>query len=162
MIQKFNLAALLPEHIRNIKPYSSARDEFSGTASIFIDANENSFGSVGTLHRNRYPDPHQHELKKAFSIYKSIDSSSVFFGNGSDEVIDLIFRAFCIQGKDKVILLPPTYGMYEVSANINNIQIIKVLLTENFDLDSEKVCKTIKLGYLLSSLIQLGLSEKSA
>jgi histidinol-phosphate aminotransferase len=116
-------------------PYSSARDEFKGEASIFLDANENSLGSPLTKWYNRYPDPLQWEVKKKISAIKGTPAEHIFLGNGSDEAIDLLFRAFCEPGMDNVVICPPTYGMYEVSANINNIGLKKVPLTPDFQID---------------------------
>ncbi len=118
-----------------LTPYSSARDEFHGEAKIFIDANENSFGSPLVKWYNRYPDPHQQKIKEKLSLIKGVSAKQMFIGNGSDECIDLLFRAFCNPGKDNVIICPPTYGMYEVSANINDVEIHKAPLLENFQLD---------------------------
>ncbi|PWS28418.1 histidinol-phosphate transaminase [Pedobacter yonginense] len=134
---------LVRENIRNLKPYSTARDEFKGQASVFLDANENSYGSPLPANYNRYPDPLQLDLKDAISKIKGVPIENTFLGNGSDEAIDLLFRAFCNPGKDNVVILPPTYGMYEVSANINDIEIRKVNLLPNFQLDLEKIAETI-------------------
>ncbi len=131
----FDLNKLTRENIKNLVPYSSARDEFSGEAKVFLDANENSLGSPLTKWYNRYPDPHQLKLKEAISEVKAIDPQKIFLGNGSDECIDLLYRCFCNPGKDNVIICPPTYGMYEVSANINNVKIRKAPLLDNFQLD---------------------------
>ena len=131
----FNLDLLIRENVKKLIPYSSARDEFKGDARIFLDANENSLGSPLTKWYNRYPDPHQHKLKEAISKIKGIAPEHIFLGNGSDECIDLFFRCFCNPGKDNVIICPPTYGMYEVSANINDVQVKKALLTDDFQLD---------------------------
>ncbi|WP_209330757.1 histidinol-phosphate transaminase [Lunatimonas salinarum] len=132
---EFDLNRLLRPHIATLKPYSSARDEYSGKEGIFLDANENPFGSITEDTFNRYPDPYQKDLKARIGEIKGVDSSRIFLGNGSDEAIDLLFRAFCRPGVDNVILLPPTYGMYEVSAGINDVATIKVPLTANFQLD---------------------------
>lgn len=131
------------ENIKTLRPYSTARDEFKGQASVFLDANENSFGSPLPANYNRYPDPLQLELKEAISKIKGVPIENTFLGNGSDEAIDLLFRAFCNPGKDNVIILPPTYGMYEVSANINDVEVRKVNLLPNFQLDLEKIAETI-------------------
>jgi len=131
----FNLDTLLRDNIRRLVPYSSARDEFKGEASVFIDANENSLGSPLTKWYNRYPDPHQHAVKVAISKIKGIPPQHIFLGNGSDECIDLLFRAFCVPGKDNVIINPPTYGMYEVSAHINDIEVRRAVLLDDFQLD---------------------------
>jgi histidinol-phosphate aminotransferase len=131
----FNLTDLVRENIKKLTPYSSARDEFSGAAKVFLDANENSLGSPLMKWYNRYPDPQQYKLKEAIRDVKNIDPENIFLGNGSDECIDILFRIFCNPAKDNVIICPPTYGMYEVSANINDIEIRKASLTEDFQLD---------------------------
>ena len=131
----FDLNKLTRENIKKLTPYSSARDEFSGEAKVFLDANENSLGSPLMKWYNRYPDPYQHEVKESLSKVKGITHDHIFLGNGSDECIDLLYRCFCEPGKDNVIICPPTYGMYEVSANINNIEIRKSPLLDNFQLN---------------------------
>lgn len=131
----FQLEKLVRANIQRLTPYSSARDEFSGEAKVFLDANENSLGSPLTKWYHRYPDPHQRMLKEKLGIVKGISAEHIFLGNGSDECIDLLFRSFCEPGKDNVIICPPTYGMYEVSANINDIAIKKAPLLEDFQLD---------------------------
>lgn len=149
----FSLDKLVRENIKNLKPYSSARDEYKGDAAVFLDANENSFGSPVILpvtagegpgmQFNRYPDPLQWQLKNKLSSIKGIPSKNIFIGNGSDEVIDLAFRIFCEPGKDNVIICPPTYGMYKVCANINDITAKEVYLTNNFQLDVEGILNAI-------------------
>jgi histidinol-phosphate aminotransferase len=121
---------LIRPTIKSLKPYSSARDEFQGVPAdmVFLDANENPFEN-GV---NRYPDPHQNKLKGILSKIKNVTTQNILLGNGSDEVLDLIFRMFCEPNKDNVIILPPTYGMYEVLANLNAIETIKVILSETF------------------------------
>jgi len=131
------------ENIKNLRPYSTARDEYKGQASVFLDANENSFGSPLPENFNRYPDPLQLDLKDAISKIKGVPIENTFLGNGSDEAIDLLYRCFCNPGKDNVIILPPTYGMYEVSANINDVEIRKVNLLPNFQLDLEGIAEAI-------------------
>jgi histidinol-phosphate aminotransferase len=131
----FNLTGLVRENIIKLTPYSSARDEFSGAAKVFLDANENSLGSPLLKWYNRYPDPHQHKLKEAVKSVKHINTENIFLGNGSDECIDILFRIFCNPGRDNVIICPPTYGMYEVSANINDVEVRRASLTEDFQLD---------------------------
>lgn len=131
----FNLELLTRDNIKKLKPYSSARDEFSGDAKVFLDANENSLGSPLTKWYNRYPDPHQLAVKQRLSSVKGIGAEHIFLGNGSDECIDILFRCFCEPGKDNILICPPTYGMYEVSANINNIEIRKAPLLPDFQLD---------------------------
>lgn len=126
----FNINNLVRANIIALKPYSSARDEFKGTADVFLDANENPFGEL-----NRYPDPQQSKIKEKLSTIKSVETNQIFIGNGSDEVIDLAFRIFCEPGKDKVLTFTPTYGMYDVSANINNIEVIKQPLINDFQIN---------------------------
>lgn len=135
----FDLISLLRPHIANLQPYTSARDEYSGKVGVFLDANENPFGSITAQDFNRYPDPYQSDLKVEISKIKQVLPTQIFLGNGSDEAIDLLYRAFCNPGKDNVILLPPTYGMYEVSAGINDVEIRKVPLTADFQLQPEKI-----------------------
>ena len=129
-MQKSDINKLVRKNILSLKPYSSARDEFSGTEGVFLDANENPFGEL-----NRYPDPHQKELKKKLAEIKSVSTDKIFIGNGSDEVIDLTFRIFCNPGKDKALVFTPTYGMYEVSAEINEVELVKVPLNASFQID---------------------------
>lgn len=138
-----DINSLQRENIKNLRPYSTARDEYKGQASIYLDANENSFGSPLPADYNRYPDPLQLDLKDAISKIKGLPIENTFLGNGSDEAIDLLYRAFCEPGKDNVIILPPTYGMYEVSANINNVEIRKVNLLPNFQLDLDGIAEAI-------------------
>lgn len=139
----FDLNRLIRANIRNLKPYSSARSEFSGTAKIFLDANENSFGSPLTKWYNRYPDPLQWELKKKIAAIKKCEPEEILLGNGSDECIDLLIRAFCDPGRDNIIICPPTYGMYEVYAHINDVPVKEVVLTPAFQIDLEKLEETI-------------------
>ena len=146
---KFDLQKLVRDNIKRLTPYSSARHEYKGEASVYLDANENSFGSPVHLPSlsgegavvtfNRYPDPLQLELKSAIAGIKKVPAGNIFIGNGSDEVIDLAYRIFCEPGKDSVIICPPTYGMYEVSANINDVEIKRVNLTELFQLDVDGI-----------------------
>lgn len=138
-----NIKDLQRENIKNLKPYSTARDEFKGQAQVFLDANENNAGSPLPENYNRYPDPLQLDLKDAISKIKGVPIQNTFLGNGSDEAIDLLFRAFCNPGKDNVIILPPTYGMYEVSAAINDVEVRKVNLFPDFQPDMEKIAETI-------------------
>ncbi|HEV7330727.1 MAG TPA: histidinol-phosphate transaminase [Flavisolibacter sp.] len=133
----FDLNNLVRENIRNLKPYSSARSEFSGRAKVFLDANENSFGSPLTKWYNRYPDPLQWEVKKKMAAIKKVDAENMLLGNGSDECIDLLIRAFCDPQRDNIIICPPTYGMYEVYANINDVPVKEVPLTPTYQLDLE-------------------------
>jgi histidinol-phosphate aminotransferase len=131
----FQLENLLRENIKKLVPYSSARDEFQGEARVFLDANENSLGSPLTVWYNRYPDPLQWKVKEALTKIKGVPPENIFLGNGSDECVDILYRAFCNPGKDNVIINPPTYGMYEVSANINDVEVRKCLLLDDFQLD---------------------------
>jgi len=121
-------------NILELQPYSSARDEFSGKEGVFLDANENPFGTL-----NRYPDPYQKELKQKLAEQKGVANNTIFVGNGSDEVIDLAFRIFCRPGIDKALIFSHTYGMYDVSASINNVALIKLPLNKDFQLDLEKI-----------------------
>ena len=140
MSKKINIKKLVRKNILDLKPYSSARDEFSGAEGVFLDANENPFGSW-----NRYPDPYQKELKNEISKIKNTSSDSLFLGNGSDEVIDLLFRVFTNPGKDQALTFTPTYGMYEVAANINDIELLQIPLDENFQVSiDENLQKTLQ------------------
>ena len=125
---------LVRANIRSLAPYSSARDEFSGSEGVFLDANENPFGTL-----NRYPDPYQKVLKNAISNLKGIPEQNIFLGNGSDEVIDLLFRLFCNPGKDKALTFSPTYGMYEVSASINDVVLLKIPLNKDFQINKSEL-----------------------
>ena len=131
-----DIKKLVRENVLNLTPYSCARDEYTGNTGIFMDANENPYGNL-----NRYPDPYQNELKTAISKFKGIAREKIFLGNGSDEIIDLCFRIFCNPGFDKVLTFTPTYGMYEVSATINNIKVLKVPLNEMFQIDLQNVIR---------------------
>lgn len=126
----FKLERIVRKNILSLQPYSSARDEFSGTSGVFLDANENPFGKL-----NRYPDPYQKVLKQKLAKLKKVDNDNIFVGNGSDEVIDLAYRIFCEPNNDKVLTFSPTYGMYDVSAAINAIELIKIPLTDKFQID---------------------------
>lgn len=139
----FDINNILRKNIANLTPYSSARDEFKGEASVYLDANENAFGSPLEQQYNRYPDPMQYNVKKRLSEIKGVPPRNIFLGNGSDEAIDILFRSFCNPGVDNVILVPPTYGMYEVSANINDVQVKKVNLTEEYQLNLEGIAEAI-------------------
>jgi histidinol-phosphate aminotransferase len=140
----FNLESIVRGNIKKLSPYSSARDEFSGKASVFLDANENSLGSPLTKWYNRYPDPLQKNVKEKISFIKKVPVEQIFLGNGSDEPIDILLRCFCEPQVDEVIIMPPTYGMYEVSANINNVKIRKVPLTPSFQIDLELLEESIQ------------------
>jgi len=134
-----DISRLVRENVKTLIPYSCARDEFKGKDGIFLDANENPYGEL-----NRYPDPYQRELKTAISRIKGIQEESIFLGNGSDEVIDLCFRIFCNPGTDKALTFTPTYGMYEVSAAINDVEIIKIPLSEDFQVEYKNVLPELK------------------
>ena len=137
----FNLSALVRTNVLRLKPYSSARDEFKDFEQemVFLDANENPFEN-GV---NRYPDPQQRALKKALAEQKDVLTENILLGNGSDEVLDLIFRAFCEPKTDNIITLPPTYGMYGVLSEINAVENREVLLLENFQPEASEVIKKI-------------------
>lgn len=145
-----NINELVRENVFRLTPYSCARDEFTGKSGIFMDANENPFGNL-----NRYPDPYQRELKSEISKIKGIAEDKIFLGNGSDEIIDLCFRVFCNPGIDKALTFTPTYGMYEVSASVNDVEVIKIPLNENFQIDLKKTepwfsDKNLKLIFICS------------
>ncbi|MFT4061692.1 MAG: histidinol-phosphate transaminase [Edaphocola sp.] len=135
----FSLNKIVRPSILALQPYSSARDEFSGTEGIFIDANENPFGEL-----NRYPDPYQKELKAKIGEVKNVAKEHVFVGNGSDEIIDLLFRIFCEPGRDKVAALNPSYGMYEVSAALNNVGLVHIPLNDDFQIDISTAVELLK------------------
>lgn len=135
----FDIDQVIRKNIKTLTPYSSARDEFSGKEGVFLDANENPFGEY-----NRYPDPYQKELKKALSTIKKIKTEHLFLGNGSDEAIDLLFRVFCEPSKDKVLTFTPTYGMYQVAAEINDVELITVPLNNSFQIDIKKALSVIQ------------------
>ncbi|KAA3438112.1 histidinol-phosphate transaminase [Rufibacter hautae] len=138
----FSIDNFIRPHLKSLKPYSSARDEFEGEASVYLDANENNLGSLaGGVDYNRYPDPYQKTIKEKLSKLKGVRPEQIFIGNGSDEAIDLLVRLVCEPGRDEVLLLPPTYGMYEVSANIHNIGIQRVPLDEHFQPVYEKIAE---------------------
>lgn len=144
------LNKIVRSNILDLKPYSSARDEFTGKEGIFLDANENPYGEL-----NRYPDPYQKEIKDKLAKLKGINANNIFVGNGSDEVIDLTFRIFCSPGFDKALTFSPTYGMYEVSGAINNVELLKIPLNESFQIDLKKVKtyfndSSIKLVFICS------------
>lgn len=136
------LEELVRPHILALTPYSSARDEYSGQNGIFLDANENAFGSVIDESYNRYPDPYQQQLKLKISQVKKIHPEQIFLGNGSDEPIDLIIRMFCAPGRDNIIVMPPTYDMYSVSATIQEVEVRRVPLRDNYEINVEKVLGT--------------------
>jgi len=145
-----DIKKLVRKNVIKLTPYSCARDDYKGNTGIFMDANENPFGNL-----NRYPDPYQKELKAAISKFKGISPGNIFLGNGSDEIIDLCFRVFCNPGVDKVLTFTPTYGMYEVSAGVNDIEVLKVPLNEMFQIDLQNVKplfadKNLKLVFICS------------
>ncbi len=139
----FSLEKIVRPNILALKPYSSARDEFKGTATAYLDANENPFGTL-----NRYPDPLQKQLKDKLAEIKSVSAENIFVGNGSDEAIDLCFRIFCEPVKDKALTFTPTYGMYKVSADINNVELTEVPLTEDFQINIDTALPLLKDGQL--------------
>lgn len=148
----FDINKLIRSTVLNMKPYSSARDEFKDFKHnmVYLDANENPFNNGF----NRYPDPQQLELKESLAAIKNTKTENMIFGNGSDEVLDLLFRAFCEPNKDNIITLPPTYGMYDVLANINAIENRAILLTEDFQPNADailnKVDENSKILFLCS------------
>ncbi len=142
-MSSFNIQSILRENIKNLTPYSSARHEFKGKASVFLDANENAYGSPLDKDFNRYPDPLQISVKEAISKIKGVPVANTFLGNGSDEAIDILIRAFCNPGHDNILILPPTYGMYEVAAAINDVEIKRVNLNSEYQLDLDKIAETI-------------------
>jgi histidinol-phosphate aminotransferase len=135
----FDLDKLIRENIKRLVPYSSARSEYSGDARIFLDANENAFGSPLGSEFSRYPDPNQSELKSRLAEVTGVRSSQIFVGNGSDEAIDLLIRTFCRPGLDEIMICPPTYGMYEIAAATNDIAVRSVTLAGNLSVDVETV-----------------------
>ena len=132
-----NIELLVRPNIRNLKPYSSARDEFTGEASVYLDANENPFNPAF----NRYPDPLQREVKEKIASLKKVTPQQIFLGNGSDEPIDLVYRVFCEPAADNVAAIHPTYGMFEVAAGINNVAYRKVLLNDRFDFSCDELLR---------------------
>jgi histidinol-phosphate aminotransferase len=136
----FDLEKTVRKNIRNLQPYSSSRKDFQGKADVWLDANENPFNN----NLNRYPDPYQRELKNEIAKLKNIPAENIFLGNGSDEPIDLLIRAFCEPNLDKVLVLPPTYGIYKVSAEVNAVEILQVPLTSGFQLNMSQVLPHLK------------------
>ncbi|HBL78017.1 MAG: histidinol-phosphate transaminase [Bacteroidetes bacterium GWF2_42_66] len=136
-----NLEKLLRNNIKALKPYSSARDEFSGEAEVFLDANENPYNAP----YNRYPDPLQWTLKAKISEIKNVAPEKIFLGNGSDEPIDIVFRAFCEPGVDNVVSINPTYGMYQVAADINNVEVRKVKLDRDYNFKAQDLLNAANL-----------------
>ena len=139
----FNLQNIVRKHILSLAPYSSARDEYTGKEGVFLDANENPLGSATPENWNRYPDPYQWEIKEKLAPLKGCRPTQIFLGNGSDEPIDLIIRLTCEPQEDNIIILPPTYGMYEVSASVNNVEIQKINLTTDYQLDTDTIIASI-------------------
>lgn len=135
---------LIRKNIRDLEPYHSAREEYSGDARIFLDANENSLGSVSGDGFNRYPDPLQRALKKQLAAIKRTSTDRIFLGNGSDEAIDLLIRAFCEPARDQVMIMPPTYGMYKVAARVNDIEVLEVALDEQLNIDRDTIDSVIE------------------
>lgn len=140
-MSKIDITQLVRPMVREIAPYRSARDDFEDfeAQKVFLDANENPYKSIA----NRYPDPLQRQLKRTLAKIKGVEANQILLGNGSDEVLDLVFRAFCEPGQDEVILLPPTYGMYAVLAQLNNVKVNTVPLNESFQLDLEGIMKQV-------------------
>ena len=136
---KRNIADLIRKNIKHLKAYSSARDEFTNEALVFLDANENPYGEG----LNRYPKGAHVELKTRLAQLSGIPSEQILLGNGSDEVLDLVFRTFCEPGQDNIIITPPTYGMYKVIADINDIEVREAYLNENFDLDIDSIIRLV-------------------
>jgi histidinol-phosphate aminotransferase len=143
MSTEFNLEKIVRPNIWNLSPYTSARDEFKGQADVYLDANENSFGSPLQRLYNRYPDPFCGALKEKLSTIKGVPPENIFVGNGSDEAIDIMYRMVCEPGVDNAIICPPTYGMYKVSADINNIAVKEIPLLSNFQLDVDGIANAI-------------------
>jgi histidinol-phosphate aminotransferase len=133
-----DINTLVRKNILTMKPYSSARDEYKGEAEVFLDANENPYPSP----YNRYPDPLQKRVKEKLAAIKGVSPEQIFLGNGSDEAIDLLIRAFCEPYQDSILITEPTYGMYSVCAEVNGVNVQQVLLTPDFDLDLEAFPKT--------------------
>ncbi len=133
------IKSIIRPYLLNLTPYSSARDEYSGKEGVFLDANENPFGSVSGGKLNRYPDPYQWEIKNKLSSLKGAQPEQIFLGNGSDEAIDLLIKAVCEPHIDNIVILPPTYGMYKVCADIQQVKVKSAILNSEFKLDLEAV-----------------------
>ncbi|NML64272.1 histidinol-phosphate transaminase [Hymenobacter sp. RP-2-7] len=150
----FDLASLIRPNVRAMKPYSSARDEFQGEARVMLDANENSLGSAGPAEYNRYPDPHQRAVKAALAPLKGVAPAQIFLSNGSDEVIDLLVRLVARPGQDRILSTPPTFGMYEVAAALNDVELERVPLDADYQLSAEAVRQIVasdaKIAFLCS------------
>lgn len=138
--KEFDVQKFVRRNIAEMKPYSSARDEYKGEAEVFLDANENPYPSP----YNRYPDPLQWKVKEKLSLIKNVSPEQIFLGNGSDEAIDLLIRAFCEPNRDSIITTDPTYGMYAVCADLNAVSLIKVPLTDNYELDADAMITSIQ------------------
>lgn len=143
MKKEIDIAGLVRPNILSLKPYRSARDDFD--SGILLDANENALGAPfnDRDELNRYPMPYQEELREKIAVFREVDSENIFVGVGSDEAIDLLYRIFCRPGKDRVLITPPTYGMYKVSAEINDVAVDKALLTPEFQLDVEATLNSV-------------------
>ncbi len=147
----FDINTLVLPHILTLKPYSSARDEYAGDTGIFLDANENAYGTPGvatpgvvaSVAFHRYPDPHQQQLKQRIAEIKQMAPDHIFLGNGSDEAIDLLIRAFCAPHTDNIITLPPTYGMYEVAASINQVGVHTATLMQDFQIAEDQLMQAV-------------------
>lgn len=153
-----NVKSLVRKNIENLKPYTSARDIYESNEGILLDANENSLGStfneISELKLNRYPDPHQNDLTKCVGDYYEIKKENLFFGVGSDEIIDLLIRIFCEPQRDKVIIPEPTYGMYKVACDINNVETVTSYLDDEFQINVDALKQVydedVKLIFLCS------------
>ncbi len=143
MKSNFDLNTLIRPNILDLKPYRSARDDFD--SGILLDANENAYGAPfeNDLELHRYPMPYQEKLRQLIADFRGVDAANIFTGVGSDEAIDLLFRIFCEPGNDEVLITPPTYGMYKVSAAINNVAVNQVLLTPDFQLQVEETLEAV-------------------
>lgn len=141
-MKPFDLQKITRKNIRDLVPYSSARSEYGGNAQVFLDANENNLAAAWSDY-TRYPDPLQNRLKERVAALKEVDKRHIFLGNGSDEPIDLLMRAFCVPGKDNIITLLPTYGMYKVAADINDVTVIEVPMNEDFQPDVEQALASV-------------------
>ncbi|MEZ4852343.1 MAG: histidinol-phosphate transaminase [Bacteroidia bacterium] len=145
---------ILRRHLQAVKPYQSARDEYKGADGVFLDANENSLGTVGEGDFNRYPDPYQMKVRAELSRQKDLGLDSIFLGNGSDEIIDLLIRAFCEPHQDKILIMPPTFGMYLASASVNGVELVEAPLKPGFEMDlpliKEKMKEQVKIIFICS------------
>lgn len=137
------IQSLIRPHLIELTPYASARDEYKGSEGIFLDANENPFGSVHGHAYNRYPDPHQVTIKEKLAEIKGVRASQIFLGNGSDEAIDLLIKTFCEPKQENIVILPPTYGMYKVCADIQQVEVLSAALTPDFDLDTDTIQEVV-------------------